>query len=110
MARAIGRNHGPAVVNLLAVQRVTPQMAATWNQILEELGVIFVLFLALGGVILAIVRKWFAPWYVVTMLEKRIEQLEQREQQLIILEQDIKQIVHEIRDNVHEMQHKLKDL
>ena len=85
---------------LLALQRITPQAAATWNEILEQLGVIFVLVLALIGIIAAIVRQWFAPWYVVSMLEKRIIQLQEREEQLMLLEQDIKQVVHEIRDKV----------
>ncbi len=63
------------------MQTLPPGDAKTWTDMVEQLGVVGMMAL----VILAIVRQWFAPWYVVTMLEKRVAQLEQREQQLLDL-------------------------
>lgn len=41
-----------------------------WFVDVEKLGIISVLAL----VITSLVRKWFAPWYVITMLEDRIRE------------------------------------
>jgi hypothetical protein len=63
------------------MQTLPPGDAQMWTDLVERLGVVGMMAL----VILAIVRQWFAPWYVVTMLEKRVVQLEQREQLLLEL-------------------------
>lgn len=67
------------------MQIPTPVEAEAWGQSLEKGGVVLVLFLTLFLFVAAIVRKWFAPWYVVEMKDQRIAQLEQREQELLEL-------------------------
>lgn len=61
--------------------QLTPGDAQAWGSLIEKIGVLTVLVLF----ILGLVRKWFAPWYVVEMKDARIKQLEDREERLLAL-------------------------
>lgn len=67
------------------MQIPTPGEAQAWTEFMEKLGVVGVIFLAGMLFVVAIVRKWFAPWYVVEMKDARIAQLEKREELLFEL-------------------------
>jgi hypothetical protein len=67
------------------MQVPTPSDAEAWADTIERGGVVLLLFLGFVTFVAAIVRRWFAPWYVVEMKDQRIAQLEAREEQLLEL-------------------------
>jgi hypothetical protein len=71
---------------------MTPEEAKRWSDFIEQGGVLGLMVLGFSAFAAAIVRKWFAPWYVVELKNEaiaerdaRIRKLEAREDQLIVL-------------------------
>jgi hypothetical protein len=58
-----------------------PEVATSWTEAIKEGGPILLLALF----VVAIVRKWFAPWYVVTMLENQCAALKAERDELLEL-------------------------